>query len=487
MKNLSSIDLSAKALPSFIQKEVKLKRMIGPFSLSFPPVNIFMVNPLGLVEKRYTDPIEYRVITHHSAPHGSSVNDGIDKHEFHISFDTLKYAVRWIRFIGKGALLTKVDIKDAYRNLPVHPLDQLLQGIVYNNQLYFDKALAFGSRSSCGIFCRFADVIAWIGFNNGIPAIIHYVDDFLIISPPNQFDDKNKFLQILSDLNIPIKFSKLEGPETIIVYLGFEIDTIAMTASLPKQKKNELLAYLQKWKNKKSAQSREIRSLVGYLLWACQVMPQARPYVQQFLNLQNQVQNIDRYINLSKELRNDIDWWLQAINTWNGIYLFEETSWLDPNIQRFFTDASNIGGGATFGNYFTAFLWSEQLNPAIIDINIRELIAISIAVYTFKSLWTRKKYILFTDNTCCMANIKRGYASNDLSNMMIRDIYEQQIIFSFALRVEYITSFDNKLADMLSRGQHRQFIKQNPNSIYLTPIIPPYLSQFIRFVPSLLQ
>ena len=86
-----------------------------------------------------------------------------------------------------------------------------------------------------------------------------------------------------------------------------------------------------------------------------------------------------------------------------------------------------------------------------------------------------------------MANIKRGYASNDLANMMIRDIYEQQIVYSFALRVEYVASLDNKLADMLSRGQHRQFIKQYPNSVYLTPIIPSYLSQFIKVIPSLLQ
>src|ERR1044072_2364698 len=185
--------------------------MIGPFSIQSPLADVFMVNSLGLIEKRYTDPIEYRVITHHSAPQGSSVNDGIDKYEFQISFDTLKHAVQWIRFIGKGALLTKIDIKDAYRILPVHPLDQLLQGIVYNSLLYFDKALAFGSRSSCGIFCRFADTIAWIAFNNGIQAIIHYVDDYLIISHPSQINDKKKFLQILSDLNIPIKISKLEG------------------------------------------------------------------------------------------------------------------------------------------------------------------------------------------------------------------------------------------------------------------------------------
>jgi hypothetical protein len=272
--------------------------------------------------------VEYRVITHHSAPHGSSVNNGIDKHEFRISFDTLKHAVRWIRHFGEGALLSKIDIKDAYHNLPVHPVDQLLQGIVHDGKLYFDKALAFGAQSSCRIFCRFADIIAWIAYDNGIPAIIHYVDDFLIISHPSNTEDKAKFLSLLEDIKVPIKIQKLEGPTTKLVYLGFEIDSVNMTASLFIQRKHEFLEYLNKWHRKKSAHSREIRSLVGYLLWACQVLPRARPFAQCFLDTQNRTHNIDRYVNLSKEHRADIKWWIKAISTWNSVYLFEETFWI---------------------------------------------------------------------------------------------------------------------------------------------------------------
>jgi hypothetical protein len=487
MRNLSSLELSPQTLPAFINKEIELGRIAGPFSVRNPPVDKFMVNPLGLVEKRYTNPIEYRVITHHSAPHGTSVNDGIHRHEFHISFDTMKHAVRWIRFIGNGALLTKIDIKDAYRQLPVHPIDQLLQGIIYDNQLYFDKALAFGSRSSCGIFCRFADIVAWIAFSNGILAIIHYVDDYLIISDPSNYNDKNKFIKILDELNIPVKISKVDGPKTKLTYLGFEIDTINMTASLTKQRKEDLRAYLEKWYKRRSAHSREIKSLVGYLLWVCQVLPRARPYVQRFLDLQNRLENKERFVTLSKELKDDISWWLNAITKWSGIYLFEETSWLKPDIQKFFTDASNYGGGATFNNYFIAYIWSDELDPAIIDINIRELMAIIIAVKTFRSLWSRRKYILFTDNASCVANIKKGYASNELANIIIRDLYEQQAVFSFSIKVDYIATFENRLADMLSREQHRQFIRLYPNSIYLTPNIPLYLSHLIKLVPSLKQ
>ena len=113
MDNLSSLDLSPNTLPTFIRNEMVMGRISGPFSLQHPPTKLFMVNPLGLVEKCDTNPVEYRIITHHLAPHGSSVNNGIDKHEFRISFDTLKHAVRWIRHFGKGALRRRRSVSSA--------------------------------------------------------------------------------------------------------------------------------------------------------------------------------------------------------------------------------------------------------------------------------------------------------------------------------------------------------------------------------------
>ena len=73
--------------------------MVGPFSISFLPIDNFMVNPLKPVDKKYTNSIGYRMITHHSAPHGSSVNVDINKHKFHIAFDTLS-----MQFVGLDLL-----------------------------------------------------------------------------------------------------------------------------------------------------------------------------------------------------------------------------------------------------------------------------------------------------------------------------------------------------------------------------------------------
>jgi len=155
---------------------------MGSFDLIEPPCKTFMVNPCGLVPKKNTHPQEYRVINHQSSPRGTSVNDRISKEEFSTQYENVSCATRWIRELGEGCQLIKVDIKEAYRVIPIHPIDQLLQGIVHDGHLYFDRCLAFGNRASAGIFCRLADLITWIATQHGIQAIIHYVNDFLLLT-----------------------------------------------------------------------------------------------------------------------------------------------------------------------------------------------------------------------------------------------------------------------------------------------------------------
>ena len=120
-------------------------RYIGPFALSQPPIIPVRVNPCGLVPKRDTDPVVYRVINHQSAPEGISVNDGIDKNNFVMNYEHVGHAARWIQFFGKGCQLIKIDIKEAYRIILIEPLNQTLQGVICEGKLYFDKCAAFGN------------------------------------------------------------------------------------------------------------------------------------------------------------------------------------------------------------------------------------------------------------------------------------------------------------------------------------------------------
>ena len=81
-----------------------------------------------------------------------------------------------VRAIGHGTLLAKLDIKSAYRNIPVH---QVALGFEMAGLTICDTVLPFGLRSAPKIFSAVADALLWNMHQNGISYALHYLDDFL--------------------------------------------------------------------------------------------------------------------------------------------------------------------------------------------------------------------------------------------------------------------------------------------------------------------
>ena len=56
----------------------------------------------------------------------------------------------------------KLDIKSAYRNIPIHPEDRHLLGMQWRDKVFIDTCLLFGLRSAPKIFNTTADPLEWI-------------------------------------------------------------------------------------------------------------------------------------------------------------------------------------------------------------------------------------------------------------------------------------------------------------------------------------
>ena len=76
-----------------------------------------------------------------------------------VKYVTVDDAVAAVKQIGLGAELAKVDIRSAYRIIPVHPEDRWLLGMVWEGALYIDTVLPFGLRSAPKIFNAVADAV----------------------------------------------------------------------------------------------------------------------------------------------------------------------------------------------------------------------------------------------------------------------------------------------------------------------------------------
>ena len=177
----------------------------------------------------------WRTIYHLSAPHGNSINDYINP-DYTLSYCSVDDAYAILNLLGTGALMSKIDLKNAFRLIPVHPNDWNLLGICWRNKFYIDTCLPFGLHSAPFIFNQLSVAIHWIlQHKYSVSHLLHYLDDFFTAGAPDTSECQNNLeamLSVCQKINAPVKLTKVEGPSTSITFLGIVINTITMTASI---------------------------------------------------------------------------------------------------------------------------------------------------------------------------------------------------------------------------------------------------------------
>ena len=163
-RNHSSSRENPEFVSSYIRSECSAGRLLGPL----PPSPLVHVSPIGLVPKN-DQPGAWRMIVDLSHPQGHSVNDAIPSTLCSPQYPSIDDAVAVVLSLGRHTQLVKVDLKSAYRVLPVHPLDRQLLGVRWGDQVFVDLCFPFGLRSTPKIFTAFADALAWSLKAAGVP------------------------------------------------------------------------------------------------------------------------------------------------------------------------------------------------------------------------------------------------------------------------------------------------------------------------------
>ena len=131
--------------------------MLGPFPTAeqLPQLHI---NRFGIIPKGHNSG-KFRLITDLSFPVKQSVNEGIDAELCALVYTKVEEVAARAAANGRGVLLDKVDIEAAYRLIPVHPQDRLLQAMRWDGDIYADPMLPFGLRSAPKIFNALVDAL----------------------------------------------------------------------------------------------------------------------------------------------------------------------------------------------------------------------------------------------------------------------------------------------------------------------------------------
>lgn len=127
--NLSSALSQESIISDYISKELQAGRIssVGPVTEA-DRLGIH-TSPLGVIPKK-GQPNKWRLILDLSSPPGYSVNDGIDKEMCSLHYSSVDDVVAKVLQLGRGTLLGKMDIRHAYRNIPISSSDRRLLGMV---------------------------------------------------------------------------------------------------------------------------------------------------------------------------------------------------------------------------------------------------------------------------------------------------------------------------------------------------------------------
>ena len=163
-RNMGSAYEYPEVVAQYLAEECRLGRVAGPISV--PSSLQLQVSSFGVIPKR-GQPNKWRLILDLSGPEGRSVNDGIDRATCSLSYVTVDDIAAAVIQFGRGARIAKSDIAHAYRQVPVHPHDRLLLGMVWRGRYFVDCTLPFGLRSAPLIFSAVAEALEWVARSKG--------------------------------------------------------------------------------------------------------------------------------------------------------------------------------------------------------------------------------------------------------------------------------------------------------------------------------
>ena len=184
MNNMVSAVEHPAVVTGYLNDELSRGRIAQVGSLEEAKERGIHCSPFGVIPKK-NRANKWRLILDLSAPEGRSVNDGIQKDLASLAYVSVDDVVAEVVRRGRGTLIAKMDIKQAYRNIPVHPQDRHLLGMQWKGEVFVDMVLPFGLRSAPLLFTAVADALQWAMQQRGVSWVDHYIDDFVTMGEPH--------------------------------------------------------------------------------------------------------------------------------------------------------------------------------------------------------------------------------------------------------------------------------------------------------------
>lgn len=438
-----------------------------------------------------------RLIQNLSYPEGNSVNDQIPEIEGKVRYDDIASLARVIVRLHiegkKGWIPWKLDVSRAFRNLPLHPLFALRNGIMLKSRkkkliAYIDSQACFGGRTFPRAFCSLADVVDWIatkGLDEKVYILLRFVDDHFGISPIEAGEEEPRDMAILRRLfgELGIPTNEKCGYGNGIVIIGKEVDYENATIQLSKEKIVRYMSTCGHYIRRESLTLAEVEHVCGVLDYCVEMLPTGKPFNRAFYRVKaaNYGKRSSTELPVTDEMKESLRWWARALACRPIRHLLKERWWSSIDAEEIiFTDASTSGGlgfywmnekKAYYHEYDTSSRVIQVLQGdrkgAIIHIGVMEMLAVLSAVQVAakgvqsKGTSVKARLLIMCDNSGVCDAVWKMKSGCPVMNELLKDLTGW--LRNIDLRVCHISTGYNP-ADMLTKGLDKRelFVKMFP-------------------------
>ena len=130
-----------------------------------------------------------------------------------VTLETFDHVARLVVSCGRNALIAKAGIEQAYRIIPMGPLDYPKLGFSWKDQFYFERVLVMDASSSVRIFVSFSKSIQWILQTKFcVKHVSHIINDIIFVGKANSSECIESGRILCKHISIPIKEKKTIFP-----------------------------------------------------------------------------------------------------------------------------------------------------------------------------------------------------------------------------------------------------------------------------------
>jgi len=322
------------------------------------------------------------------------------------------------------------------------------------------------------------DALEWIARQQGVRILLHYLDDFITVGPPDSpvcGYNMQKLCETCAELGVPVATAKTVDPTTCLTFLGMEVDTDRLELCLPQEKLQRVKQMVQEWMGCKAARRRELEPLLGLLQHVAKVVSPGKRFVRRIIQTLTGVRQHDHYVRLGAEIRSDLAWWHRFLDKWNGVGILPTPGMESVHIH---SDASGSWScAAVWDKQWLQWRWNERAQDW--HIAPKKLLPIVLAGMVWGSEWKDKRVCCHCDNLSVVEVLNNGYSKDATLMHLLRSLFFISEHYQFLVDAVHISGKENGQADALSRNLVSSFFQMVPRTVQQSAQVPKEALQLL--------